>query len=270
MNYFFKHSFLLLILASISIVAEAAKEENSAVKINVSANPVLPFKNLLTGNSGFENGLKGWALNKKAIKNKNIEPAEVDNKKVISINSSKGVIGRTVNLKKSFKPGEKYILSCIIKADKKVSQRAGVFSGCGATFSFFSKDWKKAVTVYAKSANTNGKWIKAVSKPIECPEWAHLYRLHMGINYSLGSGYIDDVILAKAYTTLQIEVKASVNIRQVIVDNELEKNVFDSDLLDEGQKTFTKIIKVLSPYQYQIKVLDVSGNVYTKIYPEIK
>jgi len=253
-----------------SNLSEAAKEERNAVAINVTANPALPVQNLLAENSGFENGLKGWTLNKKAIKNKNIEASEVDNKKVISISSSEGVIGRTVNLKKPFKPGEKYILSCLIKADKKVSQRAGLFSGCGATVSFFSKDWKKAVTVFARSADTKGKWIKAVSKPMECPEWAHLYRLHMGISYSPGSGYIDDVILAEAYTMLQIKVKGSANIMQIIVDNELGETVFDSDLLDEGQKEFTKTIKVLSPYQYQIKVLNENGSIYIKNYPEIK
>jgi hypothetical protein len=268
MNCFLNYAFLFLVPAVIAV--DAVADEKKLVKINVTAAPALPVQNLLAENSGFENGLKGWTLNKKAIKNKSFTPSEINGKKVVSINSSNGVIGRTVNLKKPFKPGEKYILSCLIKADNKVSQRAGLFSGCGATVSFFSKDWKKAVTVFARSADTKGKWIKAVSKPIECPEWAHLYRLHMGISYSPGSGYIDDVVFAKAYTMLQIKVEASVNIRQVIVDNELGKTVFDSDLLDDGQKTYTKTIKVLSPYQYQIKVLDESGNVYTKNYPDAK
>ena len=268
MNCFLRYVFLFLV--PVSIIVNVAADEKKLVKINVTADPALPFKNLLTANADFENGAKGWGLNKEAAKSKSIEPAEIDGRKVISIKSSKGVIGRTVTLNKFFKPGEKYILSCLVKANKKVSQRAGHFSGCGATLSFFSKDWKKAVTVYARSADTDGKWVKVVSKPLEYPEWAHLYRLFLGISYSAGSGYVDKVVLAKAYTTLRIEVKASVDIRQVIVDNEMGKTVFDSDLLDEGQKTFTKTLKVLSPYQYQIKALDINGNIYTAVYPERK
>jgi len=263
-----KKNFIFLV--SVFIVANIAADENTQMKINVTADPALPSRNLLGENADFEKGTEGWELNNKAVQSKSIEPTEADGRKVISINSSEGVIGRTVILTKSFKVGEEYILSCLLKTDEKVSQKAGSFSGCGATFSFFQKDWKKAETVYARSASTDGKWVKAVSKPIACPEWAHLYRLHLGIMYSAGSGFIEKVVLTKAYTTIRIEVKASIDIRQVIVDNETGENFFDSDLLDEGKKTFTKTLKVLSPYQYHIKVLDANGGIYTAVYPEEK
>lgn len=56
-------------------------------------------------------------------------------------------------------PGEKYVISCWVKAGEGINQRGGSYCGAGCSFVIYSSDWKQAKSTNCKTEihKENGK-----------------------------------------------------------------------------------------------------------------
>ena len=82
-----------------------------------------------------------------------------------------------------------------------------------------------------------------------------------------GSGCVDDLCIREAYAQMKIDVTAPNPIRQVKVMDHFGHTVYDTDVMENGGRTFAKEIRVETPYTYTILVVTNDGDVKTVKYP---
>lgn len=174
--------------------------------------------------------------------------------------------------KQLFLPGGMYIVSVMGKPDEKARTNV-YFGGLGAGLTIGAVDKKNNVSSFARTKHVAGeavKWRKAVSKVITVPPDARVFQLWINLSYCGGTGILDDITVAEAWTNLTVKAESDAPIRQVIVTDDTGKAVFDSGILRDGKKEFSRTLKVLTPYLYTVRVIDGEGDVKTLVYPERK
>lgn len=264
------------------MVCLLAGASSAALQVEVSSTPSLPAENLVK-NGDFESDMQDWLLPAKpdviesegwkidlsndACQGKNALHIKVETKKASS--RSRGASQSIARLFSAGKliSGKSYVVSCWVKAEKPTTNIGGIYCGAGVSLSMYSKDWKQNVTTYAKTGNTDGKWVKLVSQPLVCPDFGATGEISPAVSYTQGEAWIDDICLSEAFVDLSIKVKGD-GISQVLVEDETGKSVFDSGPLSKGTKEFSKSISVLSVYKYKITVVDSKGNISEQEYPK--
>ena len=235
-----------------------------ALTVSLSADPELPAPNLLTDpRFRFEKGLDGWVNGHsnevRCVETEGRGPSLfVKNQKSVWTGFPMGLV----------KPGHTYILSCDIKPSAKVNTRtfAGGGSGLGCGLTFWSEDWKRAVSLGARTDGPD-RWLRTSSQPVTIPDWIVHGQLAAGLAYSDGEGYVDNIELVEAYSELTVRVASKAAIRQVKVVDENWRTVFDSGVLEDGARTWSHNLRIEAAYKYAVFAVDASGDVTVVRYP---
>ena len=222
-------------------------------------------ENLFAGkNFDFGNGLAGW-MNKYTNEVTCVE-AEGRGKALFCVAGTGKSAGqvftafRYVKFDPAWK-GRTFILSCDIKPSAEVSAMAlpDSASGLGCKVSFWSKDWKKSIGVGCM-AEGPGRWQRICSRPFEFPEWAAYMGVSAGLEYSKGSGFVDDIALEEAISAIDVAVESDVPIRQVKAVGDSCRILFDSGIVDGGA-TWKRRIPIGSCRRVKVYAVDANGKV---------
>ena len=222
-------------------------------------------ENLFAGkNFDFEKGLAGW-MNKRTY---DVSCVEVEGRSRVlfcaaSADKSAGQVFtafRYVKFDPAWK-GRTFILSCDIKPSAEVSAMAlpDSASGLGCKVSFWSKDWKRSIGVGCMAEGPE-RWQRICSRPFEFPEWAAYMGVSVGLEYSKGSGFVDDIALEEAISAIDVAVKSNAPIRQVKVAGDAGRILFDSGILDGGAR-WTQRIPIGSCRRVKVYAVDANGKV---------
>ena len=233
--------------------------------IEVSVSRGAAAENLFAGkNFDFENGLAGW-MNKHTNEVSCVE-AEGRSMALFCAASADKTTGqvftafRYVNFNPAWK-GRTFILSCDIKPSAKVSSRAlpDSASGLGCKVTFWSGDWKRSMGVGCMAEGPE-RWQRICSRPFEFPEWAAYMGVSVGLEYSKGAGFVDDIALEEAISAIDVSVESDAPIRQVKVAGDGGQILFDSGLVDDGA-TWTQRIPIGSCRRVKVYAVDANGEV---------
>ena len=238
-----------------------------ALTVSLSADPELPAPNLLADPCyRFEEGLKGW-VNKHT---NDVCCVEVEGHGQSLFAKDNKAVWRSVP-KTLVKPGHTYILSCEIKPSSKVNTHAfsGGGSGLGCGLTYWTSDWKRAVSLGARTDGAD-RWFRTYSEPVTMPDWIAHGQMTVGLAYSDGSGYVDNIELVEAYSELTIRVESAAAIRQVKVVDHNFRTVYDSGVLNGEAKTWTHAVRVEAAYKYAVFAVDAKGDVKVMHYPAKK
>lgn len=251
------------IAAALVVAVLASTAAVAGIKVSVSRNEVP--ENLFAGkNFDFGNGLAGW-MNKYTNEVTCVE-AEGRGKALFCVAGTGKSAGqvfaafRYVKFDPAWK-GRTFILSCDIKPSAKVSSGAlpDSASGLGCKVSFWSKDWKKSIGVGCM-AEGQERWQRICSRPFEFPEWAAYMGVSAGLEYSKGSGFVDDIALEEAISAIDVAVKSDAPIRQVKVAGDAGQILFDSGILDGGAR-WKQRIPIGSCRRVKVYAVDANGKV---------
>ena len=224
-------------------------------------------ENLLSGKGlDFEHGLAGWT-NKRTD---GISCVEVEGRgKTLFCTAESGKGARrnaTVFRYVQFNPewkGRTFILSCDIKPSAEVSAKAlpDSLSGLGCRVTFWSGDWKKSKSVGCMAEGL-GKWQRKSSRPFAFPDWAVRMGVTVGLEYSKGSGFVDDIALEEAISAIDVAVESGSDspIRQVKVAGDDGRIFFDSGLV-RGGVTWRQRIPIGSHRRVKVYAVDAKGDV---------
>lgn len=157
--------------------------------------------------------------------------------------------------------GRTFILSCDIKPSAKVSsmELPDSASGLGCKVSFWSKDWKRSIGVGCM-ADGPERWQRICSRPFEFPAWAAYMGVSAGLEYSKGSGFVDDIALEEAISAIDVAVESDAPIRQVKVAGDAGQILFDSGILDGGAR-WNQCIPIGSCRCVKVYAVDANGKV---------
>ena len=251
------------IAAALVVAVLASTAAVAGIKVSVSRNEVP--ENLFAGkNFDFGNGLAGW-MNKYTNEVTCVE-AEGRGKALFCVAGTGKSAGqvftafRYVKFDPAWK-GRTFILSCDIKPSAKVSSGAlpDSGSGLGCKVSFWSKDWKKSIGVGCMAEGPE-KWQRICSRPFEFPEWAAYMGVSVGLEYSKGSGFVDDIALEEAISAIDVAVKSDAPIRQVKVAGDAGQILFDSGVLAGGAR-WKQHIPIGSCRRVKVYAVDANGKV---------
>ncbi|HOE60136.1 MAG TPA: hypothetical protein P5125_06105 [Kiritimatiellia bacterium] len=239
----------------------------NALTVTLSADPELPAPNILTnGFFRFDEGLKGWANSH----SNEVCCIEMEGRGLSFFTKDKKSVWRSIPTS-VVKPGRTYILSCEIKPSSKVNthtfSNGGSGLGCGLTY--WSEDWKRAVSLCAYTDGPD-RWFRTYSQPVTMPDWIIHGQMTVGLAYSGGSGYVDNIELVEAYSELTICAESQAAIRQVKVVDHNFRTVYDSGVLNNGAKTWTHRLQIEAAYKYAVFAVDAVGNVSVVHYPAKK
>jgi len=228
------------------------------IRLDVVSDPPLPAQPVRLGtNLDFEQGLDGW-INKHSNE---VAAVEMQGHGKAFRTQGKNVY-RNVN-KALVIPGHTYILSCDIKPSKEVSsvRVAGGGSGLGCGLAFWSRDWKQATGLNAYAEGPDA-WFRVSSASVTIPDWICYSQLTVGLAYTKGSGYVDNIELTEAFARLQVSVSSSDPIWQVKVVDDRDEIVFDTGLIgkDAGCR-WSKELKVETSRRYRLYAVDRTGDV---------
>ena len=206
----------------------------AAIAVSVKTDPPLPAPNLLP------ESLRNFSAN-------------------IVFSTEKESVYR--NVKGLVQPGRTYVLACEIKPSPEVSTaKTAGSAGLGCTLAFWSKDWKKVVSLHARGEGV-GEWRRVVSPKATMPEWIHHGQLHVGLAYTGGSGEVRNIELFEAGCALVIEARSDNGVAQVkVVDGE-KKTVFDTGVLPDTPTIWKGRIMADTARDYSVYVIDRKGNV---------
>ena len=246
-------------IAAMAIPAMAV----ARIEVSVSRNEVP--ENLFAGkNFDFRKGLAGWT-NRHTNEIFCVESEERG--KVLSCSAGTGkAAGRVITAFRyaKFDPAWKrrtFILSCDIKPSAKMSsmELPDSASGLGCKVSFWSKDWKMSMSVGCM-ADGPERWQRICSRPFEFPEWAAYMGVSAGLEYSKGSGLVDDITLEEAISAIDVAVESDAPIRQVKVAGDAGQILFDSGIVD-GDARWTQRIPIGSCRRVKVYAVDANGKV---------
>ena len=246
-------------IAAMAIPAMAV----AGIEVSVSRNAVP--ENLFAGkNFHFAKGLAGWT-NRHTNEIFCVEAEERGMALFCAAGTGKAV-GRVVTAFRyvKFDPawkGRTFILSCDIKPSAKVSsmELPDSASGLGCKVSFWSKDWKRSMSVGCM-ADGPERWQRICSRPFEFPEWAAYMGVSVGLEYSKGSGFVDDIALEEAISVIAVAVESDVPIRQVKAVGDSCRILFDSGIVDGGA-TCKRRIPIGSCRRVKVYAVDANGKV---------
>ena len=248
---------MALVAVAIPAIAVAGIE----VSVSCGAAP----ENLFAGkNFDFEKGLAGW-MNKHTNE---VSCVEVEGRgKVLFCAAGTGkAADRVITAFRyvKFDPGWRgrmFILACDIKPLAKVSSGAlpDSASGLGCKVSFWSKEWKRSISVGCMSEGPE-RWQRICSRPFEFPEWAAYMGVSVGLEYSKGSGFVDDIALEEAISVIAVAVESDVPIRQVKAVGDSCRILFDSGIVD-GDARWTQRIPIGSCRRVKVYAVDANGKV---------
>ena len=207
----------------------------AAIAVSVKTDPPLPAPNLLPENiSNFTTNIV-FSKEKKSVYK---------------------IVGKQL-----VQPGRTYVLACEIKPSPEVSTaKTAGSAGLGCTLSFWSKDWKKVVSLHARGECV-GEWRRVVSPKATMPEWIHHGQLHVGLAYTGGSGEVRNIGLCEAGCALVIAARSDNGVAQVkVVDGE-KKTVFDTGVLPDTPAIWEGRIMADTARDYSVYVIDRKGNV---------
>ena len=252
-----------IVLTSYFAFAQCA----NALTVSLAADPELPAPNLLTAPCyRFDEGMRGW--NNKHTNEVWCVEAEGRGKALFAKDGKSAWKPVPISL---VRPGRTYILSCEIKPSSEVSvntfSAGGSGLGCGLTF--WSRDWKRAVSL-AAHADGPDKWFRTYSEPVTIPDWIVHGQLSVGLAYSGGEGCVDNIELVEAYSELTVRVESAAAIRQVKVVDHNYRTVYDSGVLAGEAKTWMHVLPIEAAYRYAVFAVDASGDVKVARYPEKK
>ena len=233
--------------------------------IEVSVTRGSAAENLFAGkNFDFGNGLAGW-MNKHTNEVSCVE-VEGRGKALFCAAGTGKSAGQVFTLFRyvKFDPGWRgrmFILACDIKPLAKVSSGAlpDSASGLGCKVSFWSKEWKRSISVGCMSEGPE-RWQRICSRPFEFPEWAAYMGVSVGLEYSKGSGFVDDIALEEAISVIAVAVESDVPIRQVKAVGDSCRILFDSGIVDGGA-TWTRRILIGSCRRVKVYAVDANGKV---------
>ena len=222
-------------------------------------------ENLFAGkNFDFGNGLAGW-MNKRT---NDVSCVEVEGRSRVlfcaaSADKSAGQVFtafRYVKFDPAWK-GRTFILSCDIKPSAEVSAMAlpDSASGLGCKVSFWSGDWKRVMSVGCMAEGPE-KWQRICSRPFEFPEWAAYMGISAGLEYSKGSGFVDDIALEEAISAIDVVVESDAPVRQVKVAGDAGRILFDSGIVNGGSR-WKQRIPIGSCSRVKVYAVDANGNV---------
>jgi hypothetical protein len=260
----------LIYLAGLLLFTECAGAEKSVpIEITASSEPALPVGNMLQ-NSGFEKGLKPWQSNAKEGVQLSEEKKHEGNNSVCIVvkkkEKSKSLYCTRGHLEEPLEVGKSYILSGWVYATPEVSNCGCNYCGAGLAMSVYDKKWKKKdfcrIFTYGKN-----EWVHLVSNVLKIPDWYKNAEMSASISYAHGTAFFDNLKLSEAYVDLKFTI-SSKNILQALVEDETGRIVFDSGKLPDSTNSFSKKLRVLSPYRYFIKAVNKSGTFRTVSYPE--
>lgn len=247
----------------------AGIEKPVPIEITVSSNPALPMTNMLR-NGDFEQGLKPWQSSAKEGVQLSAEKKHRGNNSVcIAVKKeeeSKSLYCTRGYLDRPLKTGESYILSGWVYASPEVSNCGSNYSGAGLTMSVYDDKWKNKEFCRTFTYGQN-KWVHIVSGVLTVPDWYRNVEVSASISYAYGTAFFDEIRLSEAYAELRFAV-SSRNITQVTVEDETGRIIFDSGRLPDATDSFSKSIRVLSPYRYLVRAVNKSGTFRTLSYPE--
>ena len=235
----------------------------AGIEVSVSRN-VVPENLFIGKNFDFENGLAGW-MNKHTNEVSCVE-AEGRGKALFCAAGTGKSAGQVFTLFRyvKFDPawkGRTFILSCDIKPSAKVSSEAmpDSASGLGCKVTFWSGDWKRGVSVGCMAEGPE-RWQRICSRPFEFPEWAAYMGVSAGLEYSKGSGFVDDIALEEAISAIDVAVESDASIRQVKVVGDDGRILFDSGIVDGGA-TWTRRIPIGSCRRVKAYAVSANGKV---------
>lgn len=246
-------------LVAMSIPAMAV----AGIEIGLSRDAV--SENLFAGkNFDFGNGLAGW-MNKRT---NDVSCVEVEGRSRVlfcaaSADKSAGQVFtafRYVKFDPAWK-GRTFILSCDIKPSAEVSAMAlpDSASGLGCKVSFWSKDWKRSIGVGCMAEGPE-RWQRICSRPFEFPEWAAYMGISAGLEYSKGSGFVDDIALEEAISAIDVAVESDAPVRQVKVAGDAGRILFDSGIVNGGSR-WKQRIPIGSCSRVKVYAVDANGKV---------
>ena len=208
-------------------------------------------------NADFEKGLAGWGNSH----SNEIYCTELPGHgKAVFCPGEKKALNKPIQVG-MLKKGRSYILSCDIKPSGKVTtakmgEGAG---GLGCSLTVWSADWKRARAIGCRSSGPD-RWFRISSSPVEIPEWAVHANLNVGIMYSPGQGFVDNIELIEAGGGIDVSVESDgAPIRQVKVVDERGKIMFDSGLIDGG-KSWSRHIPTGTALSVKVYAVDADGD----------
>ena len=215
-------------------------------------------------NFDFEKRLTGW-MNKRT---NDVSCVEVEGRSRVlfcaaSADKSAGKVFtafRYVKFDPAWK-GRTFILSCDIKPSAEVSAMAlpDSASGLGCKVSFWSGDWKRVMSVGCMAEGPE-KWQRICSRPFEFPEWAAYMGISAGLEYSKGSGFVDDIALEEAISAIDVVVESDAPVRQVKVAGDAGRILFDSGIVNGGSR-WKQRIPIGSCSRVKVYAVDANGKV---------
>ena len=104
------------------------------------------------------------------------------------------------------------------------------------------------------------RWQRICSRPFEFPEWAAYMGISAGLEYSKGSGFVDDIALEEAISAIDVVVESDAPVRQVKVAGDAGRILFDSGIVDGGA-TWTRRIPIGSCRRVKVYAVDANGKV---------
>ena len=237
---------------------------SGSIRLEVASDPPLPVQPVrwLGANLDFEQGLEGW-VNKHSNE---VDCVEMPGHGKVFYCRGKNIY-RNVN-KSLVKPGHTYILSCDIKPSKEVSSlRVAGGSGLGCGLAFWDGKWKSLASLNAYAEGPDA-WFRVSSKPVTIPDNVGYAQLTVGLAYSRGTGYVDNIELTEAFAQMKVSVASSVPVWQVKIVDDHDEVVLDSGLL--GRKTgcrWSGELTVETGRSYRVYAVDREGNVAFAVYP---
>ena len=241
--------------AAVAIIASA----QAGIEISVTHGRA--SDNVLSrANCDFESGLKGWS-NRHSNEVFCVESHGRGKVFCCDVGDSRSrTVSRYVKVNPDWK-GRTFILSCDIKPSKEVSSRElpDSSSGLGCKLTVWNADWKKSMSVGCMAEGPD-KWFRVSSKPFVLPDWTAYMSIAAGIEYSKGSGLVDNIALEEATAAMNVTVNSDASIRQVKVFGEDGSAIFDTGLIDGG-RCWTHRIPTGTSQRCKVYAVDSHGGV---------
>ena len=248
---------------ALALLLCAAVPAAAGIDVNVSRDAAP--ENLLAGkNFDFAMGLAGW-MNKHTNEVSCVE-AEGRGMALFCAAAANRAAGKVFTAFRyvKFDPawkGRTFIVSCGIRPSAEVSAKAlpDSASGLGCKVTFWSGDWKRSMSVGCMAEGPE-RWRRISSRPFEFPEWAEYMGVSAGLEYSKGSGFVDDIALEEAISAIDVTVASDAPIRQVKVAGDDGRILFDSGLIDGGTN-WTRRVPIGSCRRVKVYAVDAGGDV---------
>jgi len=250
------------------VIGLSAFGADDGLQLKLTADPALPLRDYLNGIGSFEgeNPLAGFKF-RKGRKYSTVVPG--------GANSSAHAV-------KIDGPHDCGLLIWPLKLPVGKEVRVSLYvngafglhcrPGLGLGYEIVGVQGKKQVSLaheyYVPPPGKNPKeWHKLVSPAVKVSgPWYLVVRNF----YASGGGLVDEIRVTDASVTLTAAASSEAGVREVIVRDDNGTEVFNSGILPEGRKTFTKSLTVASGCVYTATADDYDGDVKKITYPETK